>query len=407
MRLQLVTTDEEQPDYLAYSLDTPLAEWDHADLVEIPVGVHRHVVRFLQRDGRLYALKELPPALAEREWDLLRHLSEEDLPVVEVLGVIADRGADLDDILITRHLEFSLPFRFLFTRAGMPRLQESLIDAVAVLLVRIHLAGFWWGDCSLSNTLFRRDAGALAAWLVDTETGELHDTLSSGQRELDLDIAEMNILGGLLDLEAGGQLSDEVDPATVVATLRARYGQLWAELTTEQAIDVSERHLIDERLKRLNDLGFDTTEISIEAGVDGSMLRFKPVVIEAGHHQRMLRGLTGIAALENQSRRLVDDLRSYGAWLSGQEGRDLPEAVVAYRWLAEVFEPALAAVPAELRDRREPPELFHEILLHRDELVAAQHKNVRVPQAAASYASLALPFVETERALLDDDQPDD
>ena len=44
-----------------------------------------------------------------------------------------------------------------------------------MLLVRLHLVGFWWGDVSLSNTLFRRDAGAFAAYLVDAETGELHD----------------------------------------------------------------------------------------------------------------------------------------------------------------------------------------------------------------------------------------
>lgn len=254
MKLQVVTTHDPQPDYLAYPLDQPLKDWDHPDLVEVQIGVHRHVVRFVQFEGRLYALKELPPNLAQREWDLLRHLREQDLPVVEVLGVISDRGSDIDDILITRHLEFSLPFRFLFARSGIPRLQESLIDAMAVLLVRIHLAGFWWGDCSLSNTLFRRDAGALAAWLVDSETGELHDSLSDGQRAMELDIAEMNILGGLLDLEASGQLSAAVEPTVVATALRDRYEQLWAELTNEQAIDMTERHLIDERLGRLNEL---------------------------------------------------------------------------------------------------------------------------------------------------------
>lgn len=403
MRLQLVTTPERQPDWLQYPLETPLAEWDHPDLVRINVGVHRHVVRFVQHDRRVYALKELPADLAEREWDLLRHLGEEGLPVVEVLGVIAERGPGLDDILITRHLEFSLPFRFLFSRSGLPRLQDSLIDAIAVLLARVHLIGFWWGDCSLSNTLFRRDAGALSAWLVDTETSELHDRLSDGQRSLELDIAQVNILGGLMDLQAAGQLSAEVDPTKVVETLRERYEQLWAELTDEQVMDVTERHLIDARLQRLNDLGFDTTEISIKAMTDGSIVRFKPVVVEAGHHQRLLKSLTGIDALENQARRLVNDLRSYGAWISRREERDFPEAVVAYRWLTEVFEPAIAAIPAELRDRREAPELFHEVLMHRDELTQARLRPVRVPEAAASYANVALPFAETERAVIEPD----
>lgn len=402
MRLQLVTTPDQQPDYLSLPLETPLARWEHQDLVEIPVGTHRHVVRFVQCEGRLYVLKELPARLAQREWNLLRALKEEGLPVVDVLGVIAERGSDLDDILITRHLEFSLPFRFLFTRSGVPRLHDHLIDAVAVLLARLHLEGFWWGDCSLSNTLFRRDAGALAAWLVDIETGERHDSLTDGQRTLELDIAEGNVLGGLLDLQAAEQLAAEIDPMDTALSLRPRYEQLWAELTTEECIDVTERHLIDARLSRLNELGFDTTEITIESAEDGSRVRFKPAVVEAGHHQRQLERLTGILALENQSRRLVNDLRSYGAWLSAQEGRDIPEPVVAYRWLSEVFEPAISAVPDELRDRREAPELFHEILEHRDALVEARHEPVRVPEAARSYASIALPFAETERSLVEE-----
>ena len=403
MRLQQLTTDLAQPDYLAYPLDRPLAEWDHEDIVEIPVGIHRHVVRFIQRDGRLYALKELPADLAAREWDLLRHLGDEGLPVVEVLGVIAERGDDLDDILITRHLEFSLPFRFLFARSGLPRLQDSLIDAVAALLARIHLEGFWWGDCSLSNTLFRRDAGSLSAWLVDTETGELHDRLSDGQRALELDIAQVNILGGLMDLQAGGQLSVHVDPADVVTKLRDRYDELWSELTDEEVLDISERHRIDARLARLNQLGFDTAEIALEKSGDGSVLRFKPAVVEAGHHVRKLEQLTGIRAMENQARRLMDDLRSFGAWLQGREGRELPEAIVAYRWLTEVFEESLSRIPDDLRDRREPPELFHEILAHRDALVEARHEPVRVPEAAESYARTALPFAEHERAVVEAD----
>ncbi len=402
MQLLLATTDAKQPDYLTLPLGEPLAEWTDRTIVELPVGVHRHVVRFLGHDGRLFALKELPPPLAHREWDLLRQLRDEGLPVVEVLGVISERGDGLDDILITQHLQFSLPLRFLFARSGLPGLQESLVDSVAVLLVRLHLSGFWWGDCSLSNILFRRDAGTLSAWLVDAETGERHESLTDGQRTLELDIAQVNILGGLLDLEAGGQLAADLDPTFVADMVRSRYEDLWAELTSEQAIDISERHLIDARLRRLNDLGFDTTEVSIESSKAGSLVHFKPVVVEAGHHQRLLRTLTGIEALENQSRRLMNDLRSYGAWLSGQEGHDLPDAVASYRWLSDVFEPALAAIPEELRDRREAAELFHEILEHRDSLVEARHRAVRVPEAAESYAQFALPFAETEQSVVDD-----
>ena len=74
-----------------------------------------------------------------------------------------------------------------------------------VLLVQLHLAGIYWGDCSLSNTLFRRDAGALQAYLVDAETAEIHPArLSPVLRHHDLEIMVENIDGDLVDLEALG-----------------------------------------------------------------------------------------------------------------------------------------------------------------------------------------------------------
>src|SRR5205823_2553223 len=131
--------------------DQPLVTWRSDRMVQVARGISRHVVRFVEFDGLLYALKELPHRLAQHEYRLLRDLAEEDLPVVEVVGVVTERGNDLDDILITRHLEFSLPYRQLFTGRGLPDLRASLLDALTQLLTRLHLAGFFWGDCSLSN----------------------------------------------------------------------------------------------------------------------------------------------------------------------------------------------------------------------------------------------------------------
>lgn len=51
--------------------------------------------------------------------------------------------------------------------SSLERYRDHLLDAISGLLVQLHLAGTFWGDCSLSNTLFRRDAGALQAYLVD------------------------------------------------------------------------------------------------------------------------------------------------------------------------------------------------------------------------------------------------
>ena len=60
--------------------------------------------------------------------------------------------------------------------------------------------------------MFRRDAGALVAFVIDVETGELHPSLTDGQRRTDIAIAVENIAGGLIDLQLGGYLAEGIDP---------------------------------------------------------------------------------------------------------------------------------------------------------------------------------------------------
>lgn len=129
----------------------------------------------------------------------------------------------LEAILVTRHLKFSLPYRALFARNLRPDTAERLIDALAVLLVRLHLAGFYWGDVSLSNVLFLRDADAFSAFLVDAETGDLQAQLTDGQREYDIDLARTNIIGELMDLASGKLLPGDVDEIEVGNRLVDRY----------------------------------------------------------------------------------------------------------------------------------------------------------------------------------------
>ncbi|MDQ2853280.1 MAG: DUF4032 domain-containing protein [Chloroflexota bacterium] len=404
MRFQMLPRGS-WPDFLDLPWEEPLASWVSPRLVEVARGISRHVVRFVDYDGSLYALKELPEPLAEREYRLLRELAAASVPVVEVVGVVSDRG-DLGAILITRHLEFSLPYRTLFTVRGISDLHSRLLDAVAELLVRLHLAGFFWGDCSLSNTLFRRDAGSLAAYLVDAETGELHPSLSDGQRGYDLSIAEENYAGELLDVmaalaEIGEHPSASVDdPFAVAAELHPRYERLWNELTRDEVFSPNERYRIDARLRRLNDLGFDVEEIELVTVDGGYRLRLPTRVVEAGHHRRRLLTLTGLDVGENQARRLLNDLARYRAELVNAEGRSLPDSVVGYRWRVEVFEPAVAAIPAELHAKREPAELFHELLDHRWYLSEAAGHDVGMADAVASFIEHVLPDVPDERATI-------
>jgi tRNA A-37 threonylcarbamoyl transferase component Bud32 len=363
------------------------------------------VVRFVDYDGALYALKELPEPLAEREFRLLRELATASVPVVEVVGVVSAR-ANLDAVLITRHLEFSLPYRTLFTQRGISDLHNRLIDAVAELLVRLHITGFFWGDCSLSNTLFRRDAGSLAAYLVDAETGELHPSLSDGQRAYDLSIAEENFAGELLDVTAmlaeqgEAPASSIEDPLAVAAHLRPCYESLWSELTRDEVIGPNERYKIDARLHRLNELGFDVEEVELLTVDGGYRLSLPTRVVEAGHHRRRLLTLTGLDVGENQARRLLNDLACFRAEQESAEGRSLPDSVVGYRWRAEVFEPAVAAIPAELQAKREPAELFHELLDHRWYRSEAAGYDVGMADAVASFSQQVLPEVPDERATL-------
>jgi hypothetical protein len=253
---------------------------------------------------------------------------------------------------------------------------------MVVLLARMHLIGFLWGDVSLSNTLFRRDAGAFAAYLVDAETGELHDELTTGQREHDLQIARTNLFGEFLDLEAGGLLDEALDPLTLVETIENRYRELWAELTGAEEFDGTEMHRIESRVRRLNALGFDVAELDITTDFAGSTIRIQPKVVDAGHHQRRLIRLTGLDTEENQARRLLNDLDSFRA-RTDQQNAD--EAIVAHQWLTERFEPVLAAVPAELRGKLEPAEVYHEVLEHRWFMSEKAGAEVPLDKAAEGY----------------------
>jgi len=395
-RFQLVARTG-HPSFLDLPWDDPLEEWQSERIVEVVRGLHRHVVRFVDYEGRLYALKELPARLAQREWTLLRRLGEENQPVVEVVGVVRRPG--LQAILITRHLEFSLPFRTLFESGAITDLREGVLNAGAELLVRLHTAGFFWGDASLSNTLFRRDAGGLAAYLVDAETGELHPSLSEGQRRYDLDILEENVVGELLDVEASG-IELEFDASDTATELVRRYDSLWNELTREERFGAEERWKVDERLRRLNELGFDVEEIELVAAEDGYRLRLAPTVVEPGHHRRRLLMLTGLGVQENQARRLLNDIASFRVAVERDEGRKLAEAVAAYRWLHEIFEPTVAAVPEELHGKLEPAEIFHEVLEHRWFLSETAGSEVGIEEAVRDYADSVLRKRPDTRALL-------
>ena len=374
--------------------DVPLIEWPDALIVYVPRGISRHLVRFVQVSGEVFAVKEATDRYVLREHTLLRALAERSVPVVEAYATVLERstdaGEELGGLLITRHLPFSQPYRSLFTGRSLPELRTRLLDALVGLFVRLHLAGFYWGDCSLSNTLFRRDAGALAAYLVDAETGELHPRLTDGQRDYDLEIATENIAGEILDLQAAGMLSEELDVLAEVAQLRPRYEQLWAELTDDVVVPPGENYRINARLRRLNELGFDVAELTIKTEPDGLRLHYDTQVVEAGHHQRRLFELTGLRVQENQARTLLGDLARFKAkWESGT-GEPVPDDLAARSWLDQKFYGTLSLVPPELRGKLSDAEMFHEISEHRWLLSEQRGEDVGRAAAVASYVAPVL-----------------
>lgn len=387
-----ITSAVPDPALLDLPWDLPLELWPDETIAALPKGISRHLVRFVRFGEFVLAVKETTEEMAQREYDLLRTLNRLDMPCVEPVAVITNRrsadGEDLAPVLVTRHLRFSLPYRAIYSQSLRPDTATRLVDALAVLLARLHVAGFFWGDVSLSNTLFRRDAGAFAAYLVDAETGKLYDArLSDGQRDQDLEIGRVNIAGELLDLQAGGKLDEDVDPVTVADRIVASYRELWTELTASESFPESERWRIARRVERLNDLGFDIEELSISRDDTGAQVLIQPKVVDAGHHSRRLLRLTGLDAGENQARRLLNDLDAY-RMVGARAAED--EEVVAHEWLARVFEPVVRAIPRDLRGKLEPAEVFHQLLEHRWYRSQDEKRNVPLAEALTSYIDTVL-----------------
>ncbi|NHN55538.1 DUF4032 domain-containing protein [Calidifontibacter sp. DB0510] len=397
-----ITTGRPWPALLDLPWSLPLEEWPEDLLAALPRGISRHVVRFVRIEGRVIAIKEIKADLARREYEMLRALRRLNEPTVEAVGVVTGRvardGRPLDACLLTRHLQFSLPYRAMLSQSLRKDTADRLIDALAVLLVRLHLVGFFWGDVSLSNTLFKRNAGEFAAYLVDAETGELHQSsLSRGQRLHDLDIARVNIAGELMDLQAGGFVDLDIDPLVVSERIISRYDELWDVLTATEKFEYGNRWQVDERIRKLNDAGFDVGELDITTDIDGTSIQIQPKIVDAGHHCRRLLRLTGLDVEDNQARRLLNDLDSFRA-ATDRQNED--EELVAHDWLNRIYEPITRTVPRELRGKLEPAEIFHEVLEHRWYMSEQAKKDIAIEEAVKDYVKNVLPHKPDERSVV-------
>ncbi len=356
------------PDFLDLPWPLPLEAWEGAcDRLEaLPQGLARHPVVFVSYEGVVYALKQLPPGVAEREYAQLRQLEELRVPCVTPVGHALVRNAQGEtSVLITRYLDHALPYHSLFMRTSLTRYRAHLLGAMALLLVQLHLAGAFWGDCSLNNTLFRRDAGRLTAYLVDAETAEVHKTISEGMRRHDLDIMEETVGGGLLDLAATGALPAGFPTREIGATIRQQYEALWDTVTAEQLIPFGESYRIRERVRRLNELGFSVDQIELQPARDGEMLRLRALVTDRHFHRNMLHSMTGLDPEEMQARAMLNEIQQIKASLSSQLRRSVPLSVAAHRWLNEVYAPVVERMRVLVDAGADPAELYCQVLEHK------------------------------------------
>ncbi len=349
----------------------PLPAWGTVSdrLEEVPRGLSRHPVVFANYAGVLYAFKELPHQVAEHEYNLLCQIESLHLPVVTPVGyALTETQPGPASVLITRYLEGALPYRVLLIRQGFEPYRRHLLDAMAGLLVQLHLAGVYWGDCSLSNTLFRRDAGALRAYMVDAETAEVYPGRTPPMlRFHDLEIMEENVNGDLADLRALGLASVEpgVPASDTGAYIRQRYRTLWEQVTREDIIPANETYRIQERIRTLNSLGFSVGDVSLDPTDNGNQLRLRVVVTDRNFHRDRLYSLTGLDADEMQAQKMMNEIYECRAMLSREHNRSTPLSVGAHHWLEYVYSPVVQQLTS-LIDRQDTlPELYCQILEHK------------------------------------------
>lgn len=397
MTLRITGFGEEIAAISGLPWNQPLEEWPEDPALAEKRGISRHVVRLIrvtdEADSEIYAVKETVSEFANREYAALRELRRLQAPSVDPIAVVEGRkdinGEELPCVLATRFLPYSLPYRVVLSGALSPHDILNMANALALLLVRLHLLGFWWGDCSLSNTLFRRDAEGFAAYLVDAETGEFQKTLSDGQREHDLDIAHFNVAAELEDLALSGVLYPGMDPVRASDTVMKRYRRLWAALRDPQSLDPTDRRAVERAMRQLHDLGFAVEEVSIAIDGDNKVLKFQPKLVAAGYHTNRLRELMGLETEELQAKRI---LASFDRYRARESNLSTNVNEVAFKWLTEIFNPIVNSVPAEHLGRVEPAQLFHEVLEQRWYLSEAAGHDVGLDLACKTYISEVLPY---------------
>jgi hypothetical protein len=355
--------------------ELPLNQWpkDAPHLEEVQHGISRHPIVFVNYEGKLFAIKELPESIAQREYDLLSQINALNLPSVIPVGyATVHRDYGDSSILFTRYLETSIPFRYLFISNEANLFQTHLLNAIAGLLVQLHVNGFYWGDCSLSNSLFRRDAGALQAYLVDAETAEYHPAqLPAMLRYHDLEIMKENILRELTELQSDEMVSPVYPLQEMGAYIQQRYRGLWEEITRVEVFNQDELYKIQERIRTLNSMGFSVKDIELKNEDHGNILKLRIFVSDRNFHRNQLMEITGLFAEDHQAQQIINEINELRANLSKSGNPDVTLEAVAYYWLEHIYKPVMDQLKPFIKNKdyprfnTDPIELYCQILEHK------------------------------------------
>ena len=388
------------PDFLDLPWDVSLQDWAEDHRVRLPKGISRHEVRFFQYPTGLYAIKELPTRPANQDYNVLRQLESFGAPSVRPVGLVEGRSKDPHEersaALITAYEPFSFSYRELLSGAGFGGRRNQLLDAFAHLLVELHVAGVFWGDCSLSNVLYRFDAEAIETIMVDGETASIFDEgLTDGRREEDLEIMIINVAGGMADIASNNGVDLDDADLHLGEDVADRYRALWHEVNRAELIGPDERYLIQDRIEAINALGFDVDEVDlVPVDEHGDRLEVKLKVGGRTFHQRRLKNLTGVEALEQQARQILSDLYYYQTKTNSTSPTG--KNVAAIQWRVTEFEPAIATLSG-IDGILDPIQAYCDVLNHRYAMSSGLGHDVGTQAALGDWLERKRPgFMVTE-----------
>jgi hypothetical protein len=392
-----IHTREDHPDFIDLDWAIPIDDWHTDRLVDMPTGIHRHDVVFVAYPEGIYAIKELPARLAKHEFDILRTMEGRSrhtaIAVGHVERVWLDPHEEWSGAVITEYVNHAFPYRSLISGGGFGTRREALLDALAGLLVELHLQGLYWGDCSLSNSLYRWDASSIDAIMIDAETSRIYESLSTGQRREDLEIMIVNVAGEMADIAAlNGIGLDEAD-MELGSEIASRYQGLWKELTTSLIVTAGDHYRIRQRINRLHELGFAVDDIDLIPVDEGMNVKIRVTVGGRQYHSERLREITGIDISENQARVILSDLAYHESKFG--ELSAIGKDVAAVKWRSTIFDPMILEI-VRLRPEVDPYQAYCDYLGFRLQMATQRTEDVPNAEAFVAWTERGFPGLMEE-----------